>query len=342
MGLRLAVRLFIFAPMPDYALLKEKITDAKSAVILTHRKPDGDAMGSSLALWHFLKQIGLDVQVITPTDYPENLHWLPGNDSVLEYPKDTETAARLIDETDLLFCLDFNALSRIEDMGGLARESKSYKVLVDHHQQPEDFADWAYSDTGASSTCELIYDVIVGLGGELTYDIAVNLYTGILTDTGSFQFSATTAKVHRISADLIELGVKPEVVYELIYNSFRKNVLQFYGYCLDRRMRLIHSDEVAYMALSMNDMQRFHIGTGGTEGLVNFPMKISSVKMSALFKEDKDRIKISFRSKGDIDVNKIAREHFNGGGHINASGGAWFGSLEEAVARFIDIFEPGK
>jgi phosphoesterase RecJ-like protein len=328
--------------MPDYALLKEKISDSNTAVIVTHRKPDGDAMGSSLGLWHFLKELGLDAQVITPTDYADNLHWLPGNDSVIEFPKAVDASKKLIAETDLLFCLDFNALSRIEEMEEIARESKAYKVLVDHHQQPEDFANWAYSDTAASSTCELVYDIIAELGGDISDEIAVGLYTGILTDTGSFQFSATTGKVHRISGDLIDIGVKPEVVYELIYNSFRKNVLQFFGYCLDRRMRLISSDEVAYMALSMNDMQRFHIGTGGTEGLVNFPMKINSVKLSALFKEDKDRIKISFRSKGDIDVNKLAREYFNGGGHINAAGGAWFGTLEEAVARFIDIFEPGK
>ena len=172
--------------MPDWSSLKSRIESAKTAVILTHRKPDGDAMGSSLGLWFYLQSIGVNAQVIVPTDYGENLFWLPGNDSVIEYPKETEKSNQMIADCDLLFCLDFNALSRIEEMEKPARDSKAFKVLVDHHREPEDFADWTYSDIKASSTSEMIYDVITELGGTLNYDIAVNLYAGILTDTGSF------------------------------------------------------------------------------------------------------------------------------------------------------------
>ena len=324
--------------MPDFSLLQKQIEESNSISIIVHRKPDGDAMGSALAFWKFLKDNSKKATVIAPTDYPENLYWLPGNDEVLEFGKQKEEVIKALKDSDIIACLDFNALGRVEELQEFVESSNAYKIMVDHHRQPDDFADWMYSDIEASSTCELIYDVITELGGEIDYDIAVNLYVGILTDTGSFQYSATRPKVHRIAAELLEKGVRPELTHDLIYNSFRKNELQFIGYCLDRRMRLIEKDSIAYMALSMDDIQRFHVGTGGTEGLVNYPMKIKTVKMSVLFKQDRDRIKISFRSKGEVDVNKIAREHFNGGGHFNASGGAWFGTLEEAVERFVNIF----
>lgn len=333
--------------MADISALKPVLQLPRKVVITTHHNPDGDAVGSSLALMHYLKKGGHQVEVIVPNPYPDFLEWMPGHDQVLVYEQKQEQCNGLIAEADLIFCLDYNALKRINGMGEKVGESKADKVLIDHHREPDDFAKYDLHDARSSSTAELVYDFIHLMDGQdkLDENIGTCLYAGILTDTGSFQFSSTTAKVHRVVADLLDLGVDAFTVYDNIYNTAHKNRLQFFGFCWLERMQIWNDLQCGIIAISTPDQQRFWLKKGDTEGLVNTPMQIKGVRIGVLAKEHEDYIKLSFRSKGDIDVNTLAREHFNGGGHKNAAGGTFNGKLDDAVAaikKAVTAMQKGK
>jgi bifunctional oligoribonuclease and PAP phosphatase NrnA len=310
---------------------------AKKVVITTHQKPDADAMGSSLALYHFLKQFGHTVTVVSPTNWANFLNWMPGCKTVLDFEAPNDKAKVALNEADWIFCLDFNTLSRTKRMEEMLAVVKAEKILIDHHREPqtEVFA-YGISDTGKSSTAEMIYDFIMASGNEdkITTEIAECIYAGTMTDTGSFRFPATTASVHKMVAHLKERGLEHSHVHEELYDNFLESRFRFIGNVLLNRMEIFYEYNTALIAVPQNDLVKFDMRTGDTEGLVNFPLSIKGIKMAAIIIDRGEERKSSFRSKGGFDVNTFARKYFNGGGHFNAAGGFNKEPLEEVVEKF--------
>lgn len=319
--------------------VKALLSKPKNIVIVTHWSPDGDAMGSSLGLYNYLIQKKHHVQVITPNDYPSFLAWLPGNKKVLEFSKNAKAAAKAVAKADFIFCLDFNSLKRIDLLGDEVGKSKAPKMIIDHHLQPEDFAEYLLHSIEACSTCELIYDFINLMGDrkKINKDIANCLYTGMMTDTGSFRYPSTTAKTHKIVAELIASGAENAAIHDLVYDNNSEARLKLLGYCLAEKLTVVNELETAFFALSQQDLEKFNYKKGDTEGVVNYALSMRDVRFSAFFVERDGIIKISFRSKGKFDVNQFARKHFSGGGHANAAGGMSALSLPATISKFLDI-----
>jgi bifunctional oligoribonuclease and PAP phosphatase NrnA len=310
----------------------------KKIVVTMHQKPDGDAMGSTLGLYHFLKQLGHSVTVISPTNWANFLNWMPSVKDVIDYERDAEKANSLITEADLLFCLDFNTLSRTKNMEIPLEEASGKRVLIDHHREPqEDKFSFGISDTKKSSTCEMVYDFIMESANNniINLDIANCLYAGVMTDTGSFRFPSTTASVHKMVAHLKELGLEHATIHDALFDNNSESRLRFLGNVLLNRMELFYEYNTAFIAIPQSDLIKFDIKTGDTEGLVNFPLGIEGIRFAAIIIDRGEERKCSFRSKGDFDVNTFARTYFNGGGHFNAAGGATTDSLEKASQDFI-------
>ncbi|HSU52137.1 MAG TPA: bifunctional oligoribonuclease/PAP phosphatase NrnA [Segetibacter sp.] len=319
-----------------------QLTNPKKVIITTHQKPDGDAMGSSLGLYHFLTGLGHSVTVVSPTNWASFLKWMPGAANVVDFEASKEVATTLINEAELLFCLDFNVLHRTKHMEPLLADLSCTKILIDHHQQPqEEYFDFGISNTSKSSTCEMVFDFIVDSGHDNALDeqIAQCLYTGVMTDTGSFRFPSTSADVHRMVARLKDTGFNHTIVHESIYDSFLENRVRFIGYALLNRMEVLYECNTAIMSISKNDLLRFRIKTGDTEGLVNQLLTIQGIKLGALVIDRDEERKWSFRSKGDFDVNTFARTHFEGGGHFNAAGGRTDDSLDATVWKFKKVIK---
>lgn len=328
--------------MKDITSIKAALAAPKSIVITTHANPDADALGSSLGLAGYLMKLGHKVTVITPTDYPDFLRWMPGNDDVVIYSETTsENAKQLISEADLIFCLDFCDLKRIESIAEYVRKAAADKVMIDHHLNPTDFAKLWIHDTKAAATAELVYDLIIASdhAGLIDAAIANCLYAGIMTDTGSFKHSNTTAKVHRTVAELIDQGANIAMVSQHIYDTNSLNRLRFLGYALNELLKVDEAKGVAYFVITHADHLRHELKTGDTEGLVNYALSIKGIQVAALFKEQPGEIKMSFRSVGDIAVNKFAEENFSGGGHKNAAGGISRESLDNTVEKFIRLVQ---
>lgn len=305
-----------------------------------HQKPDGDAMGSTLGLYHFLKNLGHKATVISPTNWADFLNWMPGTNEVVDFEQNKEKSIGLINEADWIFCLDFNVLHRTKHMEQPLLDANCTKILIDHHQQPQEEAfTYGVSDTSKSSTCEMVYDFIVNSGHAENINIAIAecLYTGVMTDTGSFRFPATTASVHRMVAFLKDKGLEHTKVHDNIYDNFLENRLRFIGYALVNRMEVLYEYNTAMMYITRSDLQRYNIKTGDTEGLVNYLLSIQGIKFGALVIDRDGERKWSFRSKGDFDVNTFARKHFEGGGHKNAAGGRSSDSLEATIKAFRNV-----
>ncbi len=324
-----------------YPILNQRF----KAVITAHQKPDGDAMGSSLALFHFLKALGHEVTVVSPTNWASFLDWMPGIDQVIDFETNKEKATKIVQQADYVFCLDFNILHRTKHLEPIIKESKAIKILIDHHQQP-DTPSFGYgiSDVKMSSTCEMIYDFIVqsGQSNLIDLDIAACLYTGLMTDTGSFRFPSTTASVHKIVAHLKELGLQHGIIHERIYDNSSEARLKFMGNAFLNRMQVFPELKTAVMAIPKTDIYKFELKTGDTEGLVNYLLSIEGIKMAAIVIDREEERKWSFRSKGNFDVNIFARSHFDGGGHANAAGGNSKKSLDETLNDFKTIIETYK
>jgi phosphoesterase RecJ-like protein len=307
-----------------------------------HQKPDGDAMGAALGLFHFLKKIGHNVTVVSPTNWAKFLNWMPGCDEVVDFEAQTQKATELVENADILFCLDFNAMHRTKKMETLLLGIKCVKALIDHHEQPaEEHFDYGVSDILKSSTCEMVYDFIVQspFADKLDLDMATCIYTGIMTDTGSFRFAITSAQTHRAVAHLKELGLDHSIIYENIYDNFLESRLRFIGNALLNRMDVLYEYNTAVMAISRYDLTKYQIQTGDTEGLVNYLLTIEGIKLGALLIDRTEERKWSFRSKGDFDVNELARNHFEGGGHKNAAGGRSSDTLEESLKKFKEVLK---
>ena len=310
----------------------------RKVVITMHQKPDADAMGSSLGLYHFLKQFGHTVTVISPTKWAEWLKWMPACGEVIDYEYSPEKGNSALDQAEWVFCLDFNTLLRTRSMAGKLRKLTCTKILIDHHQEPESGSfTYGVSDTNKSSTSEMVYDLVVDSGhaDKINREMAACLYAGVMTDTGSFRFPAATASVHRMVAVLKDTGLNHSKIHEYLFDNFLENRLRFTGYVLQHKMDIFYEYNTALISIPWKDLVRFEIKTGDTEGLVNYPLTIQGIKMAALIIDRDEEVKCSFRSKGDFDVNTFARKYFEGGGHFNAAGGRSSDSLEQTVQRFI-------
>ena len=323
----------------DIEEIKELLAGRKSIVIVTHKNPDGDAMGSSLGLYNYLLRKNHSVKVVTPNGYPTFLQWLPGDDKVIEHSENPERAQALVKKADIIFALDFNALRRIGDVGALVKKAKATKILIDHHLQPEKFADYMMCDKKSCSTSQLVFDFIALLGDKklINRKVANCLYTGIMTDTLNFRINTTSAHTHSVVAELISAGAQNTLAYANVFDTNSENRIRLLGHCLSKEMKVLTEYNSAFIALSASDLKNFNFQKGDTEGVVNYPLSIEEIKFSALFMEMKGEIKISFRSKGNFDVNKFARKHFNGGGHANAAGGEAHGSLDEVVLKLVSV-----
>ena len=308
--------------------------------IIPHTSPDGDAIGSTLGLYHFLKNQGHDVQVIAPTDFPDFLKWMPEADQILIYPDQESRAEQRIADSSLIFTLDFNNLLRAKPLTSFLQKALATFVMIDHHQQPDTYATITYSDEKASSTCELIYNTIVSLGSQeaINQAIATCLYTGIMTDTGGFRFSMTSPQTHRVAAVLLEKGANCAQIASEVLDSYSIDRLQLLGTVLDG-LTYLKEYKTAYMSVSSKILKQFNFRKGDTEGFVNYGLRIKEAELAVIFieNEEDNLIKISFRSKTTLDVNLLARMYFNGGGHINAAGGSMSISLEDTIAYFLEV-----
>ena len=313
------------------------LQDPRKIVITTHQKPDPDAMGSSLGLYHFLLSFNHDVRVISPTNWAAFLDWMPGCDKVLDFESNVEESQRLLNEADWIFCLDFNALNRTKKMALMLEQVSAKKILIDHHREPQvEVFHWGVSDIQKSSTSEMIYDFMnaSGYAERINDSIMKCLYAGVMGDTGSFRFSSATAGVHEMVAAFKRNGLQHTEIHELIYDNYLENRYRFIGHILTHRLEVDYEMNTALIWVTKNDLLKYHIKTGDTEGLVNYPLGIQGIKLAALLIDRDEKRKWSFRSKGEFDCNTFARRHFNGGGHFNAAGGESDDSLEQNLKQF--------
>lgn len=321
-----------------------KLLDKKqNIVVVPHRNPDGDAMGSTLGLSAFLQKSGHEVRVISPNEFPEFLAWLPQSEKVLVFEKNPQAATTILKEATLIFTLDFNALHRTgEAMETVLKELNVPFLMIDHHEKPDDYAAYMFSDTNYGSTCEMIYHFISALGCKdlIDKDIATCLYTGIVTDSGSFKYPSTTSTTHRVVADLIDKGINNSEVHNLVFDSNSYDRLKLLGRALEN-MIVLPNLKSAYITLSQKDLDEFNFQRGDSEGIVNYPLTIKGIVFSVIFIENSQEgiTKMSFRSQGNFDVNLFARNYFIGGGHKNASGGRSNKSMDECVAHFLKVLE---
>ena len=324
----------------DSKSLQDLLDKRPIITIIPHTSPDGDAIGSTLGLYHFLKNQGHDVQVIAPTDFPDFLKWMPEADQILIYPDQESRAEQRIADSSLIFTLDFNNLLRAKPLTPFLQKALATFVMIDHHQQPDTYATITYSDEKASSTCELIYNTIVSLGSQeaINQTIATCLYTGIMTDTGGFRFSMTSPQTHRVAAVLLEKGANCAQIASEVLDSYSIDRLQLLGTVLDG-LTYLKEYKTAYMSVSSKILKQFNFRKGDTEGFVNYGLRIKEAELAVIFieNEEDNLIKISFRSKTTLDVNLLARMYFNGGGHINAAGGSMSISLEDTIAYFLEV-----
>ncbi len=325
--------------MQDLNAFKQFLSEPRKIVITTHHKPDADALGSSLAWHHYLVSKGHSSTVITPTDYPDFLKWMEGEKDVVNFEEDAELTQKLMEEADLICCLDFSALNRINELGEIVRSTSAKKVLIDHHRNPEDFADFSFWDVKRAATAELIYELIVNLGDRelLTKPIAACIYAGMMTDTGSFRHPSTSARVHEIAAEILTLGVDTSEIHRLIYDASSEDRIRFLGFALSEKLNVNRKLRTAYIVISADELKRFNSKTGDTEGLVNYALSIENVVFAAIIIDRKKAVKMSFRSVGTFSAADFASTHFNGGGHFNAAGGMTEWTLEETVKHFESL-----
>ena len=320
--------------------IQNLLATPKKIAIIPHRSPDGDAMGSTLGLYHFLLKLNHNPVVISPNEFPNFLAWLPGSETVLIYENDKENCTKILNEAELVFTLDFNALHRTGEMEQVLNKLSAPMIMIDHHQKPDIYATVTYSDTSIGSTCEMIYNMISYLDKKEMLDktIATCIYTGITTDTGSFRFPSTTSTTHRIVADLIDLDINNSAIHNSLFDDNSANRLQLLGRAL-QNIKVFPENKTSYITLSQKELDEFQYQKGDTEGIVNYGLSIKGIHFSAIFIEHRDEniIKISLRSQGNFDVNQFAREHFNGGGHINAAGGKSYESMKATTYKFEEL-----
>ncbi|GAB5539855.1 MAG: bifunctional oligoribonuclease/PAP phosphatase NrnA [Salibacteraceae bacterium] len=325
----------------DYTAINTILESPKTIAITAHKSPDGDAIGSTLALYHVLLDLGHNCRVIVPDAFPKFLNWMKGSHSIMIFDEDIEKAKSFVLGSDVVFCLDYNNLDRVGELGEAILASSAKTILIDHHLYPDTIFDFALSHTSASSTAELVYDFLnqLQLTDRIDVPIAQCLYAGIMTDTGSFRFSSTTAHTHEIVASLMNKGLEPTSVHQSIYDTNSISRLRLTGYALSSCLEVVANGKAAIIPLSLKDKNRFGYVKGDTEGLVNYGLSIDGVEVAVLLSEELNLVKFSFRSKGRVNVNEVARASFNGGGHRNAAGGKLDVQLDEAKSKLIKVLE---
>jgi len=325
--------------------LKLLLQNKKNIVITIHRGPDADALGSALALSDVLKQLNHNVTVVSPNDYASFLYWMKGNNEVVVFTEQTEKAIEITNNADLIFLLDFNDLSRIGEYTETVKNSSSTKIMIDHHQEPNmNDADLVFSDTSSCSTAQLLFEILDGLSFKsmINKDVAECIYAGIMTDTGSFKYSSTTSKTHKVISELIDTGAENSKVHDLIYDNYSEDRTKLLGYCLNDKLQIFPELNSAIISLTEEELDRFNFKKGDTEGVVNYALAIKGIIFAVFIAEKEGKVKLSLRSKGDFKVNEIAKKYFSGGGHMNASGGISDRSVEGTVKKVIEVFEEYK
>lgn len=323
--------------------IKDLLSSPKRIAITTHQRPDGDAMGSSLGLFHYLTALGHKVKIVSPTPYAEYLAWMPGAKDIIVGPEDKDLAEWTFEGADAIFCLDFNALHRINEFEKPVKDSMGKKIMIDHHMDPQEFYDYQYWDDKASSTAEMIFRLMEELDhlDYLSKDVATSLYTGIMTDTGSFRFTSTTPRVHRMVARMMETGINVNEIYDNIMSNSSVDRLKFIGHCLTERLKVVPELNTAYMMVPKEVFKTYNIKTGETEGLVNYALGIRNVKLGVLMTVQDNIVKLSFRSRGQVNSAQLAG-NFGGGGHFYASGGKSTGTLDETEKKLLALLEEHK
>lgn len=311
----------------------------RKIVILTHVNPDGDAMGASLALYGIFIKEKYDVNVVIPNEFPSFLAWMPYSEKILINKLKPAESLRVIAEAEIIFCVDFNDINRIEDLTKVYNDSRAVKFLIDHHLDPSVFTDFTLSQIDTSSTSEIIWDLIEALGKRslINKSIAECLYVGIVTDTGSFSYSCNFVKTYIIISELFKFGIDGEYIHRLVYDTFTEKRMRLLGYCLSEKMKVINKYKTAYISLSKEELKKFHYQNGDTEGVVNYALSVEGIELAVLFMERDHHIKISFRSKGMVSVNDIARKYYKGGGHHNAAGGYSYTNLNDTIKTFEEM-----
>lgn len=320
----------------------QSINDAEKIVITSHKSPDGDSVGSSLGMLRFIRALGKDATICHPDACPSFINWLKDGDEIIDFDQNQDKVISLMDNADLILCLDYNGSNRLgKDMGGVLLAADGKKIMIDHHPYPEDIFDLAASHPEVCSTAQLVIELIIQSGNEnlLNQSIGTPLYLGIVTDTGSFRFSSVTARTHELIGKLIGNGVEQAEVHENTFNHNRLDQMKLRGYAIAERLEVLEEEQLAIVSLSEVDLERFNYIKGDTEGLVNIALSIEGVSVAIMLKESDGKVKMSFRSMGSIVVNKFAGDHFEGGGHMNAAGGISFLSLEETIDK-VKTFAP--
>ena len=326
--------------LTDIEAVRALLSVPQKIAIVPHKNPDGDAIGSTLGLWHYLKDMGQEALVISPNELPKFLKWMPGANSIMNFEKEASKAKKYIQDATLIFTLDFNHLGRIGQLQPLLSSAKADLIMIDHHEDPSDYATIMYSDPGMSATCEMVYHFIEYLGDtdKITSEIANCLYTGIMTDTGSFKFASTTSTTLRVAAHLVDKGANNAIINNKVYDTNSPNRLHLLG-CALKNMVILDAYNTAYISLSQEELDTYHYKKGDTEGIVNYGLTLEGIYFAVIFIENREEgiIKISFRSEGSFPVNEFAQEHFQGGGHKNAAGGKSEISLEATITRFKSL-----
>lgn len=321
-------------------LVRELLASPQQIVIIGHKNPDGDAIGSSLGLGFFLKKLGHQTTVMMPNDFPDFLKWLPGVAEIVIYEKEQENSRNLISVASVIFTLDFNSLDRVGEMQPYLEQTDAKFIMIDHHQQPADYSVATYSDVQMSSTSQMVFHFMEALGELQMLDetISTQLYTGIMTDTGSFRFASTTATTHRVVAQLIEAGANGATIHQNVYDTNSPDRMKLLGVALNN-LHILEEFNTAYITLTQSELDSHNFKKGDTEGFVNYALAVKGIVFAAIFIENKQEniVKISLRSKGNFSVNDFARNHYHGGGHINAAGGKSSQSLSRTVNEFISI-----
>jgi phosphoesterase RecJ-like protein len=321
--------------------LTKHFTSSENILLISHINPDGDAIGSQLALYHYLKSLDKKVDMITPNNLQEFLKWMDGSDQINVFIKHREKCRKLIEEADLIVMLDFNQPDRLGEAEKLVNQAQAVKVVIDHHLNPRDIYDLIISDPSKCSSSELVYELVTMINGGqfINKSYAEALYVGIITDTGNFEHGTYTSRTFRIVADLLETGIEKGMILNQVYNNFSAERMSLLGYALNKRMTIIPEFKTAYIYLTRDDLASYGYVKGDTEGFVNMPLSIRGIVFSALFIEKEGFVKLSFRSKGTFPVNEFAAEYFSGGGHLNASGGEYPGALENSIRYFLQVLK---
>ena len=320
--------------------VKALLSEQRRIVLTTHTNPDGDAIGSSMAMSRYLRKKGHEVTAIVPNQFPGFLSWIPGSGKMLIYEDNAKACQKALQKADLVFSLDYNALSRVGALTDILKRTEAPRILIDHHIEPEtDSFAYCFSTTNTSSTAELVYDFMELMGDTdlIDREIAECLYTGIITDTGSFSFSANNEKTYRVTAELIRNGLDALKIHRLIYDTFSENRLRLLGHAISNRMMVWDDLHTALIYFDKNDLKQYNYKVGDAEGIVNFPLSMEKINLSILITERDKKMRMSFRSKGDFSVNELARKYFNGGGHKNAAGGTYFKSVKETIEEIKSI-----